>query len=227
MRRFLILAVFASAVALIGMGLLRWPVTGPVNLICHRLEAPFRWHVTVEKASWIPWKGLTLQDLKLETADGGRLHLVRIQICPLVGSLWRGGLLARCSIEGVRIDPASWGLRQPLLQEILSAGPVATEGYALLEFRADRLTIDTFTLQGPMLRLHAEGWLLKKLQGRLDLEGALARRLLEELRLMKPLDQMAEANLWEPFQLHLSGALANPMISFASNFFSITGENRS
>jgi hypothetical protein len=124
-------------------------------------------------------------------------------------------------VKEVRVDPVSWGIRKPLAMEVLSAGPVWTDGSAVLKAGWGQVTLETLRLEGPLSRVQAEGWLTRQSQAHLSLEGTLGRRFLEELNWLEPTGS-PEGRRWEPFQLRLHGPLKQPDISFASSFFSIS-----
>lgn len=232
MRRWVWLSLifFALLITLcLNLGYRSWPLTqgavyqiagSPFRGAFHRSEHKSGWRLFIREAYWTPFRTLELKDLKLKTPQGGRLHLVGVSVDPEFRSLLKGRLITRWTIKEIRMDPGSWGIRKPLAQEILSAGPVVTDGVIVLQSEWGRLTLQSLLLRGPLLRLHAEGWLTESLLAHLDLDGDLDRRFLEEIKLMKPSKGPPEA--WEPFRIRLHGMLARPKMSFVSNFFSIS-----
>jgi len=213
-------------VGVIGLGMASWSVTRPVNWWLRRfVDEKSTWTLSVAEARWIPLRNqLELRDLKLQVPGGGRVHLVRVLATPYPFSLLGGSLVTHCQLREGRIDPGSWGIRRAPAVEILSAGPVADEGIAVLQIGLNKILFQTLTLSGPLLRLQAEGWLLGGNQGHLNMKGTLARKLLEQMNLVNPEDPAASP--WEPFQFRLDGALAHPAVSFASHFLSISFKNQ-
>ena len=220
MRHLRGLLVVAGIVVVVGA--VSWPATGPVNRACGRLQNLWGGSLSVERARWVPWGGLRLTDVRMKTRSGGLLHAVAVRITPGWGAGLPGRLTTRWVLEDVRIDPASWGIHQPLLQELLSAGPVADRAEALLGWNSRRLTIVRLALEGRFLRLNAHGWLAEGVETHLDLDGALSRRLLEQIRWVRPIDSIVPVELWEPFRLRLRGPPAHPEVSFS--MASMTGE---
>ncbi len=218
--RFLVIGLLF--LSLIGLGLISWPVTHSVNGWLHRVfNEKSGWDLSIGEARWVPFRNVVeLRDLKLKFPGGGRLHLVKLRITPDLLSILHGYLTTRWELEEGRIDPGSWGIHKPMAVELLSSGPVANEGAAILQISFDRVLFQTLTLSGSMLRLQLDGWLLGGDQAHLNLSGALPRKLLVGLDLLKP--EAQTASLWEPFQMRLYGTLAHPDISFASNFFSLS-----
>ncbi len=207
------------------LGLRSWPVTGPLQKVFQKVEAKTQWHLSVAHARWTPWRNLELTDLKIVTAQGGRLHVVKARIVPRLKSLFRGHLVLQWYLDEVRMDPGSWGITVPMAQEVLSAGPVVNSGSGILRVEPERVTFQTLTLDGPMLRLQAEGWLVvSQRQTYWVMQGALPRKLLEAMSLMKSGNQAVGS--WEPFQVRLHGALGHPEISFVSSFFSASVNTR-
>lgn len=212
--------------AVIGLGMVSWPVTGPVNWWLGRfLDGKSSWALSIAEARWVPFRNrVELLDLKIRVPGGGQMHLVRVLATPNPLSLLTGGsLITHCRLHEARIDPGSWGIRQPPLVELLSTGPVANEGYAILQIELNKIMFQLFTLSGPLLQVQAEGWLLEGNHAHLNMKGTLARKLLEQMNLV-PVEDLAVV-LWEPFQLNLDGALTHPTISFASNFLSVSFKN--
>ncbi len=205
-----------------GLGFVSWPVAGLLNRVCLGLEARSGWTLEVDRAIWVPWRKLEMTDVRFSSPQGGRLHLVKLQVHPQWGSLLQGALTTRWDLSDVRIDPGSWGIHKPLAQEVLSAGPVWTDGSAVLKIRWGQVTLKALHLEGPLLRVQAEGWLTRQSQAHLMLEGALGREFLEEMNWLRPIDSTESLRRWEPFQLKLHGPLRHPDISFASSFFSIS-----
>ncbi len=218
MRRFLVrvLPAFFLA-AVLGAGFIPWQVTGPVQWLFRRCIPAQGWQLSLRAARWVPWSHLELHDLQVQAPQGGHLHLVKVDVWPRSWTFIRGRWVTRWRFGEIRMDPGSWGIRRPLAQEILSAGPVTTRGFAVLEVDRERMTLSELMLHGPLLRLRAEGWLQGKERGEVDLRGELARFLLEGMHLV-PSDQSAPEP-WEPFELQVRGALTAPEVRFVSNFF--------
>lgn len=210
----------------IGLGMVPWPVTQPVNWwLRHCVDERSSWDLSIAEARWVPLRNrLELLDLKLQVPGGGRVHLARVFATTHPLSLARGFLEAHCQLREGRIDPGSWGIRRAPVVELLSAGPVADEGTAVLQIGLNKILFQTLTLSGPLLRVQAEGWFLGGDRGHLNMKGSLARKLLEQMNLVNPEDPAA--SLWEPFQFSLDGALAHPDVSFASHFLSISFKNQ-
>lgn len=201
-------------------GFFSWSVKGLVRNFVRPLEAKTGWQMGVNEARWIPWLYLELKDLQLTTAQGGHLHLVKVRITPQWRSLCRGVLATQWEIGEIRMDPASFRIRRPWAQELLSAGPVTSEGLAFLEVAPKALVLKNLVLRGVLLRLHAQGVFHPDSTGQLDVQGELAEQILEGMNLA-PTDR-AQAHPWEPFRIHLEGKLRSPQFSFASNFLSIS-----
>lgn len=210
----------------IGLGMVSWPVTRPVNWWLRRfVDAKSSWTLSIAEARWIPLRNqMELRNIKLQVPGGGRLHLVRVSATSHPISLLGGSLVTHCRLREGRIDPGSWGIRRASAVELLSADPVADEGIAVLRIGLNKILVQTLTLSGPLLRLQAEGWLLGGSQGHLNMKGALARKLLEQMNLVNPEDPAASP--WESFQFRLDGALARPAVSFASQFLSVSFKNQ-
>lgn len=204
----------------IGAGFVPWQVTSPIRRLCLWVQGENGWEVSVSNARWIPWQDLQLTDLKLRTPQGGHVHVTRVGIALQPGALFLGTLATKWRIAEVRVDPASWNIRQPLAKEILSAGPVTQKGSALLQAHWGRLSLTSLALQGPMLRLQAKGWLTDQHRIHFSMEGMLARVILEEMNLLGA--ENSASHPWEPFTLDLRGALDHPDLSFASKFFTLS-----
>ncbi len=223
MRRPLLRTVLVLLLTgIVAAGFVPWKVTVPTQRLCRFLSSRITgWQITLQEAQWIPWKSLELADLHLQTPQGGRLHLVKVHLRPQIWTLVRGGWETRWEFEEIRMDPRSWGIRRPVAQQILSAGPVTTGGFAILQVDRRRWTLRELVLHGPLLRLQAEGWLAERTrQVELVLRGELSRDLLEEMNLVNS-DQSAPKP-WEPFDLQVAGSLAAPEVRFTSNFFTFS-----
>lgn len=203
----------------VGAGFVPWKVTASAQRLCRFLGNHYpSWQVTVQEARWIPWQSLELADLQVQTPRGGRLRLVKVRLWPQIWTLVRGDWETRWEFGEIRMDPRSWGIRRPLAQEILSAGPVTQSGFAILKFSRERLTLQELLLHGPQMRLQANGWWAEKTQrAELALRGELPRTLLEGMSLLRSDQALPEP--WEPFELQVGGRVAAPEIRFASNFF--------
>lgn len=204
--------ILAAALSIAVIGSLAWDVTALLPRAAARLEAATGVHLTAAEVRWTPWKELDLKDVKIQTRGGGRLHVTNVSIQPKMGSIFRGRLTTLWQIGEIRIDPASWGIRFPAAQELLSAGPVSSHGDARIHLTSEKLAIEKLSLQGPMLQVVLQGWVSHERQGNLSLEGAFPRKLLEEMNLMLPAQQAV--NPWEPFRMQLEGRISNPQIDF-------------
>lgn len=159
--------------------------------------------------------------LQVQAPGGGRLSVEQIHLRTRIWELIRGRWETKWTLGEIRMDPSSWGIRAPLAREILSAGPVATDGFARLALEPGKVTLRELELHGPLLRLQAQGsWLFKESEVKLLLKGGLARSLLEgmELSLPDPLSPQP----WEPFEFRLRGAWAHPEIRFDSSFYTFS-----
>ena len=219
-----LLRITLILLVLAGLGMVSWPVTQPVNGLFRRLPGGSGWHLSVDQANWVFWKGLELRDLKIQVPGGGKIHFVRIWVAPGFTGLLQGRGAARCRLQEGRVDPSSWGVRKPLLVEILSAGPVIQGGSALLQMEFGRVLLRTLALQGALLRLEQGSGSFGTDQVHVELQGALARNLLAQIGLSKTESQGVPA--WEPFQFHLHGNVKNPEISFTSSFLSFSFKSR-
>ena len=222
MRRRLIEAAWLLLLGgLVGAGFVPWKVTAPARRLCRFLSGRNAgWQITLQQARWIPWQSLELADLRVQVPHGGRLHLVKVRFYPQIWTLVHGHWETRWEFGEIRMDPSSWKLRRPLVQEILSAGPVTTSGFAILRVDRNRWTLSEGVLHGPMLRLQAKGWYAGKTrQAELVLNGELPRTLLEAMGLLRPDQALPEP--WEPFEFRVAGSTAAPEVRFSSNFFTV------
>ena len=105
MRFVAVTVILVMAVAFVG--LVAWPVTGPVNWFLGRVERSVGWNLSVAQARWIPWKDLELTDLIMKAPSGGKVHLVGVRIRPYFSSVLSGGLSTRWTMDGMRVDPGS------------------------------------------------------------------------------------------------------------------------
>lgn len=205
---------------LISMGFISWDVTGPVRWALGRaLKQAGQWQVEVGQARWIPWWRLEVSDVQLSSPRGGRLHLVRLSVFPKPWALVRGYVAAQCEVGEIRMDPASWRIRRPAAQEILSTGPVTTDGFAIVHYRLGHLDVQQLSLHGPLLRVHVSGWFNGKQEASLSVRGEVMHVLLEAMHLGE-MDQLNPPP-WDPFELELEGALAQPLFRFTSAFYSM------
>lgn len=234
MRALLLGLLLAGLAAAAVCAMVSWKVTGLVQGAVQSAAGASGWTVEVQEAQWAPWGKLELKDVRLATAQGGRLHIEKIRIrpeslgggiqmarlvlAPQTFALLKGKLTTRWELGPIRVDPASWRIRQPLAQELLSAGPVTTGGLVGLTFQENEWRLEKITLGGPVLRLEAEGWLKREQQVYLLLRGDVTRNILEGLRVTRPVDNSA-AREWEPFQLLVEGAWNHPRVRFTSGFF--------
>ena len=177
------------------------------------------------EARWVPWREFTLTDLRLRSPNGGRFHVVGVRVTMDPGSLLTGRLTTRWRFSEVRVDPSSWGIHRPLAQEILSAGPVTTQGSGLLLVDLETFQLQALTLEGPILRLFAKGWMDRRQKIDVILKGAVTRRLLEGIGLMSSSESL-DPSSWEPFELNLRGGLTAPEVSFSSHFISFSQKNQ-
>jgi len=224
LSRLRVLSIGLLCLALMGsvilLGALPWRITGPLNQILKPIAGGTGWNFSVTRALWTPWRQLEINDLHVQSPLGGRLHIVQLKIFPHFGSLIHGHLATRWDVGEIRMDPGSWGIRKPLAQEMLSAGPVTLNGVAVVQAQPGKMTLQLLELHGPMLKLHASGWVTRDRRADLSLQGSLSRGLLESMSLMK--SDSPELISWEPFEMKLEGALARPRLSFASNFISVS-----
>ena len=205
-------------IGLFSLGFVSWDVTPPVRWACRRLgTAPEGWEVTVAQARWTPWRRFEVTDLKLRIPRSGRLHLVKVSFSSVPWTVVKGSLMTQWQFGEIRVDPESWGIRMPIAQEILSAGPVASDGSAVLECQFGRITLQQMILHGRFLRLRAEGYLAQGQRANLTLRGELLRTLLEGMALVEAKQEGVRP--WEPFELQVQGVLNHPQLQFRSNFF--------
>lgn len=210
------LAALAAAAVL---GFFSWEVTRPVQRFLRDSSWGRQgWFCTVERARWTPWNDLELSGVRLQTPAGGKVTVERVFVTPRLFSLRKGRLVTDWDLEEIRMDPGSWGIRKPLAQELLSAGPVAARGFARLSWRPNELLLEQFSLEGSLLRVQAEGWLKPQRQAHLILKGSLSRPVLEGMKLLPPVEG---APSWEPFDLALDGGLQAPALRFQSRFLTL------
>ncbi len=214
----------AAGLLLFGLGWVAWPVTGPVNRVLNAFSRDLGCRLKIDRARWIPWRHLEMEEVQMETSGGGRLHWEQVRVKIQPASFLSGQLVLRGRLGKGRIDPGSWGLRKPAVQEMLSSGPVVERGDLDLQIGMEKILLRAFRLQGPVLRLQAEGWWEGRHLAHLTLEGSLARRLLEEMDLLEPQDPPGQT--WEPFRMLLEGSLLRPKISFASSFYTFSFKSR-
>lgn len=208
-------ALAATAV----LGFFSWEVTRPVQRFLRDSSWGRQgWFCTVERARWTPWNDLELSGVRLQTPAGGKVTVDRVFVTPRLFSLRKGRLVTDWDLEEIRMDPVSWGIRKPLAQELLSAGPVAARGFARLSWRPNELLLERFSLEGSLLRVQAEGWLKPQRQAHLILKGSLSRPVLEEMKLLPTVEG---APSWEPFDLALDGGLQAPALRFQSRFLTL------
>ena len=211
--------VLAGVLGLVGLGFLSWEVTPWVQRIFQDSLGRQGWVCTVGRAQWVPWSGLDLSDLRIQSPRGGRVHLVRAHVSPRISSLWEGGWVTEWDLGEIRIDPVSWRIRRPLAREILSAGPVTTGGFALLRWKPQELFLEQLTLQGPLLRFQADGWVRASRQVHGVLKGSVLRLVLEAMDLLAPQEGVS---VWELFEMDLDGTWPAPALRFKSNFFTLS-----
>lgn len=204
-----------GAVAVAAAGFVPWRLTAHAEWICRRLGPPVAGlKVTPAEIRWIPWSRLEFKGLRVETREGGRLHVEEVEVRTRLWMLARGEWVTLWRFGEIRVDPDSWGIRRQPAREILSAGPAVDGGPALVRIQRDRWSVKQMTLRGPLLWLKAEGWFAQRGEGELALRGELLGCLL----------QGEEFQPWEPFDLRVRGAWATPEIRFTSNFFTwVTG----
>lgn len=200
-----------GAAAVVAAGFVPWKVTAPADWLFRSAGLPMKgWEVTSGEARWTPWIRLKWSNLEVRTPVGGRLRLNDVEVWPRFWTLGLGRWETVWRFGKVRVEPDSWGIRQQPAQEILSSGPAADGGSAVMQIRPGRWTLRRLELEGPLLHLNATGWLSQgQEEAELDLKGELLGRLL----------QGAEFRPWEPFELQMHGALAAPAIRFTSSFF--------
>jgi hypothetical protein len=196
--------------AILGLGFCAWGVTSPVRNYLHRVSGPAGWSFTVDRAVWIPWKGLKMAGLRVQAPGGGRLYLVEVEMAPRIVSLIHGGLMTEWAAGEIRMDPVSWGISRSMAQEMLSSGPVSTGGTARIQWRVGECRLDQFQFKGPMLRAAGQGWLRKGQSGYLDVQGELSQGILQGMALLP-----------ESFAFRLEGNLASPRLEFHSRFLNI------
>ncbi len=163
-----------GAAAVIVAGFLPWNVTAHAEWLFRRLGPPVEGlKITPGEVLWIPWSGLELSHLEVETRGGGRLHFEEVEVRPRLWMLARGEWMTLWRFGEIRVDPGSWGIRQQPAREILSAGPAVSGGLALVRIERDRWTVKQMSLRGPLLWLKAEGWFTQRGVGELSLRGEL------------------------------------------------------
>lgn len=208
-----------AALALAGflsLGFFSWEVTRPVRWLLRNSVEGQGWHCTVDEARWVPWNRLELSGVKVQSPGGGRVHLAGVQVFPKLSSLWKGCLVTEWNLEEIRMDPGSWGIRKPAAQEILSSGPVTTHGVAWLQWKPEEFFLERLNLEGPVLRVQAEGWMrTQRQEAHLALKGFLSRPVLEGMSLLSPKEGLPA---WESFEMHLEGGLKAPAFRFDSSF---------
>lgn len=138
-----------------------------------------------------------------------------------VGALALGRWSSLWEFGEIRVEPEPFMTRAPLAREMLSVMPLASTGAAELQIGHGKLELQGSALQGPLLRLRAQGWVDQK-AGRADLnlEGEVARNLLQAMQLVEPA-QAAEKE-WEPFRFQAHGPLERLAIQFNSGFFTFS-----
>lgn len=210
-----------AALAAVGLlGFVPYPATAPVEWLCARRIRDSGWLVSVAKARWTPWGWIDMEDVRLQTQKGAKLHVVRARVRSMPGSLFLGHFVTQWQIGEIRMDPASWGIRRPLAQEILSAGPVTTSGVATVRLEGRRISMDSLSLRGDLLRTQGQGFLDGQGRIHLLLTGQLARSLLIGMNLLRQ-DAAQDVRQGEPFLFQAVGTWNRPELVFASAFHSV------
>ena len=223
MRRrafFLLLLVFF---AVLGLGYLSWPFEAPFRTICGVIQQRSGWKISAEGARWTPWRDLTLSEMRVESPAGGRVHLSHVTVSPQAVALFRGRVLFLVKAEDLQMDPGSWGIRNASIKESLSSTAVARTGFADLQLDAERLTLRSLEVNGPLVRFRAHGWMNRARQAHLDVDGTLAREALIRMGFVEA--GQGNGAVWEPFRFQMDGLISHPVISFASSFFTLSQNN--
>ena len=146
--------------------------------------------------------------------------MTNVTVSPQAVALFQASLLFLVRIEGLQVDPGSWGIRNATMQNSISADVVAKTGYAAVQVDFRRTTLRSLDVQGPLIRLQGEGWMSRSREAHLDMNGSVARKTLVRLKLVE--SDEAKDETWEPFRFKLDGAMTRPAISFNSSFFTIS-----
>ena len=201
------LAVAGTLAAVVVVGAVPWPVTGPVQGYLSRASRGTGLSPTVERAVWTPWRSLEITGLRLSSPLKGMLRAARVEASPAWPGLALGRLRLKCVFKEVLWDPGS-------------EEQVRVDGQGVLRLAWKGPVMEGLSLQGPVVRLRAEGWLRDGREALFVLEGEVARALLERMKW----SQLSEPSgrEWEPFQFRLEGPLARPSVRFTSPFLTFS-----
>lgn len=201
------LALLGGLAALGLAGAVPWPVTAPVQWALDRSWRGTGLAPGVERAVWVPWRSLELTGFRLDPPIPGAVRAARVQVVPQWPWLALGKVRAVCRFEEVQL-------------EMESERPIHLDGEGIVEWGWGKVSLERFSLEGPAVRLRAEGWLQAGRQAQLMLDGSLSRDLLRRMRWVEELDPGTEG--WEPFRLRLDGALSRPRLEFTSRFLTFS-----
>ena len=201
------LAAAGALAAIAAAGMVPWPVTGPVQGWLSRSARGTALSPTVERAVWTPWRSLELTGFRLSSPLRGELRASRVEAVPAWPGLALGRLRLKCKFEEVRWDPGS-------------GEQIRVDGKGALRLEWGGPVLEGLTLEGPAVRLRAEGWLRGGREARFVLEGEVARALLERMKWSEAAGPSGRE--WEPFQLQVEGPLARPGIRFTSPFLTFS-----
>ncbi|MBI3322783.1 MAG: hypothetical protein HYZ94_03785 [Candidatus Omnitrophica bacterium] len=202
-RRLLILAAVAVGVA----GALPWPVTAPVQWFLDRSGKGTGLAPAVERAVWVPWRSLDLTGLRVDPPVPGSVRAEKVRLVPDWPRLALGQVRADCLFEEVEWDPAG-------------EQAVRVDGTGAVHLEWGAAVLERLSLEGPAMRLEAEGWLRSGREARLRLDGALSRDFIQDMGWMGPGESAGEG--WESFRLRLEGAFERPQVQFTSRFFTFS-----
>lgn len=201
-----------AAALLAGVGFIPWPVTRGANLLGLYAAHLTGWNLSVEEMVWAPWRLLQVGECRLSSPQGARLHLVGLRVAPKASWILSGRAALQVRVSEIRLDPGSFGLRDRLALELLSAGPVVTQGSALLEWNfREGLVLRELSLEGPLVRARAQGRLAVSREMDWRVDGDLDGRLAAGLRWIGP----TTVQDWEPFSIQWVRSGAGAYGSFA------------
>ncbi len=216
-----------AAAGALGIGFVPWPVTVPLNGILLQWSGASGWYASVRKVRWTPFQSVRAAEVRLSSPRGSLLHLVGLSARLKGARFLVGRPTFLLTVSEIRLDPGSFGIRDRLALELLSTGPVVTQGRAELLGGWGGLILKDLMLEGPLLRVMAQGRLVPRQKMDWRMEGFLAGRLVESLRLV------GEGNVqpWEPFSVRWVGTgpyLEGSMTLGARSFsWKITGDKTS
>jgi len=215
-RRPWIIAAIVAAVGVGWLGSVEWELSWAIPAVSASVGRWTGWTVEVRRLWAAPWRRIRAEEVFIQPAGGGRVHIRSVAIDYRAGDWLRGRASSRWWVRQIHVDPGSWKIRRPEAVASLTAGPVVDRMTLRMSIGWDAVTAQRIRARGSVLRFHGAGQWRGDGTMRGWVRGQVATATLAQLGLPRG------HGGWEPFRFQVAGAVHRPAIQFKGRFLSLS-----